>query len=50
MSTPHIGFIVAAYVLTLVVVLAMIIGVLVDNYTLRKSLSSLEAKSPNEDP
>jgi heme exporter protein CcmD len=48
MNASHIGFIVAAYVLTLVVVAAMIVGVLVDHWNLRKSLSSFQAKAGDE--
>jgi heme exporter protein CcmD len=50
MSDPHAGFIIAAYVLTLVVVSAMIIAVLVDSRNLRKSLSNLETKAGDKRP
>jgi heme exporter protein CcmD len=50
MSVPHLGFIVAAYLLTFVVVLAMIIGVLADHRSLRKTLSKLDSKGGDERP
>ena len=50
MSDPHAGFIIAAYLLTVVVVSAMIIAVLADSHNLRKSLSNLETKAGDKRP
>jgi heme exporter protein D len=50
MNGPHSGFIIAAYLLTVVVVLAMIVAVLVDGHNLRKSLANLETKAADKRP
>ncbi|HEX4767605.1 MAG TPA: heme exporter protein CcmD [Lichenihabitans sp.] len=42
---PHLGFIVAAYAVTTLVMLAMIIAVVLDGRAQRRLLAKLEARS-----
>ncbi len=42
METPHLGFIVAAYALAAITILAMIAGILLDYRALRANLAALE--------
>jgi heme exporter protein CcmD len=44
MSDPHTGFIVAAYVLALAVVLGTILVVILDHRALRRTLQKLEKR------
>jgi heme exporter protein CcmD len=48
MSSSHIGFIAAAYGLTMAVLLGMILAILADYRRLRKSLSRLEAAAQDQ--
>jgi heme exporter protein CcmD len=50
MSSSHVGFIVAAYGLTIAVLLGMMIIILADYRSLRKSLSRLEAEAQDQRP
>ena len=42
MSDPHLGFIVAAYLLTSVVLIGLVIAVMLDGRTQRRALARLE--------
>jgi heme exporter protein CcmD len=48
MSSSHFGFIVAAYGVTVAVLLGMILAILADYRSLRKSLSRLEAEAQDQ--
>ncbi len=44
MSVPHIGFIVAAYAVTTVVVGGLVVAALLDGRALRRALKALDAR------
>ncbi len=44
-AIPHIGFIVAAYAVTTVVMLAMVVTVVLDGRALRRLLAKLETRA-----
>ncbi len=48
MAIPHIGFILAAYGVTAVVLVGLVAGVLRDGQVLRRALDRLEARGGRE--
>ena len=47
LAAPHIGFVIAAYVIAFVVIAAMVVGTLADYESLKKSLERVASRARN---